>query len=105
MVKKTYVKSRKVWKVRFELPESEWPVGVTMRSVHLAGDFNQWSKTKAEMTLRKKIYGLTLELPPGEYQYRYVVNGTDWYNEWHADGYAPNEAGSDNCVLHLPKPA
>ena len=102
MLNKTYVKSRKIWKVKFELPKEEWPIGVNVRSVHVAGDFNGWSKSKDGMKLRKNVYSVTSELLPGEYQFRYVVNGTDWYNDWHADGYAPNNTGSDNCVLQLP---
>ena len=101
MLKKTFVKSRQIWKVKFELPKSEWPVGVNLRSVALAGDFNNWSKSNDAMQLRKNVYSVTVELQPGEYQFRYVINGTDWYNDWHADGYVPNNGGSDNCVLQL----
>jgi hypothetical protein len=104
MLKKTYVKSRQIWKVKFELPKSEWPVGVNVRSVALAGDFNNWSKSKDALQLRKNVYSLTFELQPGEYQFRYVINSTDWYNDWHADGYVPNNTGSDNCLLRLPLP-
>jgi hypothetical protein len=41
-----------------------------------------------------------LELEAGKaYQYRYLVNGTDWYNDWRADHYVPNEYGGDNSVV------
>ena len=101
MVTKTYIKSRNVWKVKFELPKAEWPVGVNVRSVHVTGDFNRWDKSEYTLKLRKGVYSLIMELQAGEYQYRYVINGTDWYNDWHADGYVPNNGGSDNCVLQL----
>ena len=101
MVTKTYIKSRNVWKVKFELPKAEWPVGVNVRSVHVTGDFNRWDKSEYTLKLRKGVYSLIMELQAGEYQYRYVINGTDWYNDWHADGYVPNNSGSDNCVLQL----
>ncbi len=43
---------------------------------------------------------ITLELDQGrEYQFRYLVNGTDWHNDWHADKYVPNRFGSDNSVV------
>ena len=39
-------------------------------------------------------------LPKGnEYQFRYLVNGRDWHNDWHADKYVPNKYGSDNSVV------
>ena len=45
---------------------------------------------------------LTLELQSGkEYQFRYLVNGTDWYNDWDADRYVPNPFGGDNSVVVL----
>ncbi len=104
MITKTYVKSRQIWKVKFELPKEEWPVGVNVRSVHLVGDFNDWNKSIHPLKLRKTVYSLAHELQPGEYQFRYVINGTDWFNDWHADGYVPNNTGSDNCLLRLPQP-
>jgi hypothetical protein len=43
---------------------------------------------------------ITLVLPKGrEYQFRYLVNGRDWHNDWHADKYVPNKYGSDNSVV------
>ena len=43
---------------------------------------------------------ITLALPKGqEYQFRYLVNGQDWHNDWHADKYARNKFGSDNSVV------
>lgn len=48
-------------------------------SVAVAGSFNQWN-TKAN-PLKKDDNGfwiLELELIPGTYQYKYVINGNDW---------------------------
>ena len=43
---------------------------------------------------------ITLALPQGqEYQFRYLVNGQDWHNDWHVDKYARNKFGSDNLVV------
>jgi len=103
MLKKTYIKSRKVWKVDFELPKGECPQGVKARRVNLAGDFNHWKKTATPMALHKEAYTASLELDPGhEYQFRYLVNGKVWCNDWHADAYVPNVFGEDNCVASLP---
>jgi hypothetical protein len=34
-----------------------------------------------------------------EYQFRYLVNGVEWHNDWKADGYGPNPYGGTNSVL------
>lgn len=84
-------------RVTFELPSSLWA-----ERVNLVGDFNDWDTTKDEM-LQSRSSGnwrITLVLPTGrEYQFRYLVNGRDWQNEWHADRYVSNKFGTDNSVI------
>ncbi len=84
-------------RVTFELPSAIWAERVT-----LVGDFNDWNPTQDEMrqTRSDGNWRITLELETGrEYQFRYLVNGRDWHNDWKADKYAPNEFGTDNSVL------
>ena len=103
MLKKTYIKSRKVWKVDFKLPKEECPRGVNTKRVNLTGDFNNWKRTATPMALHAGMYITSLELDPGhEYQFRYLINGKVWCNDWHADGYVPNIFGEDNCIADLP---
>ena len=104
MLKKRYVKSRKVWKVTFELPKAELPEGIEVESVHVVGDFNGWDHGATPMKRGKRgVFQATVELNPGrEYQFRYLVNGEFWYNEWHADAYVPTGLGEDNCVVVTP---
>jgi 1,4-alpha-glucan branching enzyme len=102
MFKKQYVKSRKVCKVTFVIPKAELPQDTEVKKVFLVGDFNDWNE---EATLMKKNskgeYRIAIDLEPGrEYQFRYLINGDFWYNDWEADGYFPNEQGGDNCVVH-----
>ena len=101
MLKKQYVKSRSVMKITFELLKSELPEGAEVDSVYLVGEFNDWEAAATPMKRNKKgIYRATLELEPEQqYQYRYLVNGEQWCNDWAADGYTPNPYGSDNCVV------
>lgn len=40
MLKKKYIKSRKVCQVAFELSAAQIPEGIEVESVHLVGDFN-----------------------------------------------------------------
>ncbi|MFB0537279.1 MAG: isoamylase early set domain-containing protein [Anaerolineae bacterium] len=103
MLKKQHIKSRKVVKVTFEVPEAELPEA-KVESVHLVGEFNDWDLTATPMTRRKgDIFRVTLELEPGrEYQFRYLVNSEHWCNDWHADAYVLGDFGEDNCVVVTP---
>ncbi len=55
--------------------------------VYLAGSFNEWQPRKHPMNPSedRRTWTLTLQLPPGAHQYKFVVNGT----EWHTDPNAP----------------
>ena len=42
----------------------------------------------------------TLDLDAGrEYQFRYLINGKDWHNDWEADKYVANPFSGDNSVV------
>lgn len=106
MIRKQFVKSRQVYKVTFTLPKEEWPQGVDVNSVHLVGDFNDWSRTATPMEANSKgIFRTVLDLAPGEnYQFKYLINNELWANEWLADAYHPNEFGEENSVILCPLP-
>ncbi len=41
-----------------------------------------------------------VELEKGKsYQFRYLVNGNEWYNDANADSYVTNSFGVENCVV------
>ena len=107
MIKKQYIKSRQMSKVTFALPKAELPEGIEAESIFLAGDFNDWDPTATPMKPNSKgVFRATLELEPGrECQFRYVVNGEHWCNDWHADAYVRNDLGVDNCVVVTPTAA
>lgn len=97
MLKKQVLKSKPVVKVTFTLPES-----VKAETVYLVGDFNGWDEKATKMKKLKKdnSFSITLELEKGrEYQFRYLVNGSEWHNDWHADKYVPNPFSGDNSVV------
>lgn len=84
-------------RVTFEMPSSLWA-----ERVNLVGDFNDWDTRKDELTQSRATgnWRISLTLRKGqEYQFRYLVNGRDWHNDWHADKYARNKYGSDNSVV------
>ncbi|GAB4526251.1 MAG: hypothetical protein Fur0018_11410 [Anaerolineales bacterium] len=105
MISKTYVKSRKMWRVDFEVPAEELPQVVDVENVHIAGTFNNWDEQATPMQYNRKRRAWTARLyfTPGEdVQFRYVVNGVYWCNDWDADDYVPGGYGEDNCVISLP---
>lgn len=101
MLKKQFVRSRNVSKVTFEIADEELPEDVEVQSVHLVGDFNDWDPKATPMKrLKRGAYQAALDLQPGEeYQFRYLVNGEHWCNDWNADAYISTGFGSDNSLV------
>ena len=83
-------------RVTFQLPGTIWA-----ETVHLAGDFNGWNRTSHPLTRKsEEAWEITLLLQAGRsYQFRYLINGTHWQNDWKADRYVSNPFGGDNSVL------
>ncbi len=50
------------------------------KSVSVAGSFNRWDPQTDVLQGpdRNGIWTIVLPLPPGRYEYRFVVNGKDW---------------------------
>lgn len=70
------------------------------KTVHLAGEFNGWSKTAAPMTGpdAEGRFGLKLPLKNGRYEYKFVCDGV----RWAADPDNPHPPGSyGNSVLFV----
>ncbi|MBR7156711.1 MAG: glycogen-binding domain-containing protein [Lentisphaeria bacterium] len=69
------------------------------RDVRVPGSFNEWQPVK-KLTDKNHsgIYRCRLMLAPGEYQYKFCIDG-----EWRADAanpnFVPNDFGSLNSVL------
>ena len=48
----------------------------------------------------KGAFTVKMRLPAnGRYQYRYLINSSEWVNDDSADGYAANEHGTTNSVV------
>jgi 1,4-alpha-glucan branching enzyme len=98
MLTKEYLKGKSVCKVTFILPEA-----IPAESAHVVGDFNDWNPAKAAMKKQKDgHFTMTLDLDKGrEYQFRYLVNSTEWHNDWAADKYVANPFSGDNSVIMI----
>jgi len=69
------------------------------REVVLTGDFTGWSKDRVRLfPSGPGEWGAQLELPPGEYQYRLIVDG-EWRDDPAGAKRVPNPFGTHNSVL------
>jgi chromosome partitioning protein len=81
--------------VRFRDPEAS--------DVRIAGDFNGWVPDKGVRSLiesdgESRVWTKILQLPPGVYQYRYVVDGV-WQEDPENPALVPGSGGERNSVL------
>ncbi len=91
MLKKKYVKSKDEYEVTFELPSEA-------REAVLVCEANGWQPV--EMKKSKGTFTVKLRLPAnGRYQYRYLINNSEWVNDNAADASVVNEHGSTNSVV------
>ncbi len=69
------------------------------KKVCLAGDFNDWNGAARRMIKSKDgSFRAKLSLPPGEYEYKFVVDGT-WISDPDAAAHKPNPFGSSNSLV------
>jgi len=78
------------------------PIEVRVRGaqkVAITGDFLQWAPQGVPLSYDgREIWRTALDLPPGQYQYRLIVDGA-WSDHPQAEKRVPNPFGSENCVL------
>lgn len=101
MIKKQFLKSKPVCKVTFTIaPEA----AENAEQVELVGDFSDWTKSPISMKkLKNGTFKTTLDLETGkDYQFRYVIDGQKWENDWEADSYVPNNMTfEENSVVSI----
>lgn len=73
-------------------------------SVHLTGDFVSWNREgiALEDPRGTGIWTTDVTLPPGVYQYTFVVNGTQWVPDPRAVSQVDDGFGQMNSVLIVP---
>ncbi len=106
IIKKLKKKSER-YQVTFQIPCEQLPEDVIASQINVVGSFNNWSISKTPMSVAPGIgFEAKVELKPGKYEFRYLINDHVWYNDWEADGYEPNRLeNADNCILLLDKVA
>ena len=87
----TPIKRRRI-NFNFSAPEAS--------NVVLVGDFNDWDYTKTMKKDKDGVWRARIDLHPGKYQYRYLVDG-EWQNDPKCESLQPNEYGTYNCVVEV----
>ena len=80
----------------------------TARAIFLAGSFNDWNPAATPMAREgSRHWAVTLPLPPGRYEYKFVVDG-EWCcepgctaTEIQCPHCVTNESGTMNRVLEV----
>jgi 1,4-alpha-glucan branching enzyme len=100
-LKKQYLKDNKVCKVTFSVKKDVENVSV----VRIPGEFNGWDiECEPMKKLKSGVFTQTLSLPAGQsYQYKLLVNDSEWRNDPEADSQVPNNTGPEqtNSVVEV----
>ena len=99
MIKKQFLKTKPVCKAPFILPVEAAPEA---EAVTIVGDFNDWdAKNGIKMKKQKNgVFKAVVSLDAGkEYEFRYLIDGKNWENDWDADKYVTTPFGVDNSVV------
>ena len=75
--------------------------------VYLVGEFNSWDQTSLPMKKNPDgSFSLKKQLATNaKYQFRYLLDGHTWINDWKADEYIRSElANDDNSVVDTTVP-
>lgn len=75
------------------------------QQVHVVGDFNGWAHNHTPLQRTPDNgWEIRIELPPGEYRFRYLIDGHRWLTDWAAFGAIPNRIDGWDSVLVVDTP-
>jgi hypothetical protein len=69
--------------------------------VHVAGSFNDWDPSTSPMRRQDGVWSTILVLPPGSYEYMFVVDGQKWLTDPLAVETRDDGFGGSNAVLEV----
>jgi len=100
-LKKQFLKTKPECKVTFEIGKE---AAAGAKTIVLVGDFNDWDEKGLPLKKNKGGgFSISLNLETGkQYQFRYLIDGEKWENDWDADAYATSPfPGIENSVVIL----
>lgn len=100
MIKKQYSTNSESCKVTFSIDHG---TANAAKVVSLVGDFNDWDPNADPMKRAKSgDFSKTIKLDCGKrYEFRYLIDDSNWENDAKADDYTPGPYGSDNSVVDV----
>jgi 1,4-alpha-glucan branching enzyme len=96
MLEKEVLENGRV-RVTFHLPDHIWA-----DCIALVGEFNDWDARShlLHQTHIDHSWHTSVDLDAGRsYCFRYLVDGMEWMDDNHADGYQPNPFGGFDSVV------
>ena len=95
MLTKKFFKTKDETEVTFEFNRSD------VTTVALAGDFTDWQTVEMKFNKKSQSFKTKLRLPKGGvFHFRYLLNDSEWENDYQADQYLPNEFGTENSIVN-----
>jgi len=76
----------------------KWHQTPDAKEVLLAGDFTNWNPLP--MTKNNGMFHTSVKLPPGEYRYKFVVDGI-WHSDPAAEESMINEYGTRDSLMRV----
>ncbi|MDN3651917.1 isoamylase early set domain-containing protein [Thalassotalea ponticola] len=94
MLNKKFFKTKNEAEVTFAFARDD------INDVLLYADFNNWQPIKMSYVKSSNSFKAKVRLPKDcEFEFRYLLNGSEWENDYCADAYRANEFGSDNSIV------
>ncbi len=77
----------------------------TLQSASLAGAFNHWNTNATPMkgSGDGRTWEVTVPMPPGEQQYKFVLNGNEWITDPRSTKDIKDRDGNTNSVKYVPR--
>ncbi len=95
MLTKKFFKTKDEAEVTFEFARTD------VTSAVLVSDFNDWQAIEMKFNKKTKSFKTKVRLPVGaDFHFRYLLNDTEWENDYRADQYVPNAFGTENSVVN-----
>ena len=76
----------------FTLDVSSWEI--KPKTLHVAGDFNGWSKDATPLTKKGNVWSATVKLADGPHAYKFIADGERWLQDPKADKTLDAEDGN-----------
>jgi len=94
MLTKKFFKTKDEAEITFEFYRDD------VESVALVADFTDWQPVEMKFNKKAKVFRTKVKLAKqNEFQFKYLLNGSEWENDGQADKYIPNSYGSEDSIV------